>query len=127
MLRCRLPSLLIAAMLAALSPLAAAQDAAGPKTVQAKLDTSRGDAMIADYFRRETKKLSDACLTSETLDEWSYLTRMRNRLQWPEGQLMIGCRPNRAINSIQLRRRRYVLQPNVAAQRLRWVTDDKNG
>ncbi len=36
-----------------------------------KLDTSRGDAMIADYFRLETQKLQDACLTDiKDLADW---------------------------------------------------------
>lgn len=37
-----------------------------------QLDTSRGDAMIADYFRRETGKLRDACLAYiQTADDWN--------------------------------------------------------
>lgn len=37
-----------------------------------KIDTSRGDQMIADYFRAETAKISDACLREiKTLDEWN--------------------------------------------------------
>lgn len=34
--------------------------------------TMRGDRMLADYFRQETQKLSDDCLTGiETLEEWT--------------------------------------------------------
>lgn len=67
----RLPSLFLAAALAALPPLAVAQNAGESKTEKAKLDTSRGDKMIADYFRRETQKLSDACLADiQTADDW---------------------------------------------------------
>lgn len=36
-----------------------------------KLDTSRGDRMLAEYFAAETKKLQDACLADvKTLDDW---------------------------------------------------------
>jgi dienelactone hydrolase len=39
---------------------------------EAKVDTSRGDEMIADYFRAETAKISDACLREiKTLDDWN--------------------------------------------------------
>jgi dienelactone hydrolase len=39
---------------------------------EAKPDTSRGDRMIADYFRAETAKISDACLAEiKTLDDWN--------------------------------------------------------
>jgi hypothetical protein len=37
-----------------------------------KLDTSRGDQMLAEYFRGETKRLQDDCLAEiETLDDWN--------------------------------------------------------
>jgi hypothetical protein len=37
----------------------------------AKLDTSRGDKMLAEYFAAETKKLQDACLADiKSLDDW---------------------------------------------------------
>ncbi len=37
----------------------------------AKVDTSRGDKMLAEYFAAETKKLQDACLADvQTLEEW---------------------------------------------------------
>ena len=37
-----------------------------------KLDTSRGDRMIAEYFRLETGKLRDACLTDiHSADDWN--------------------------------------------------------
>ena len=37
----------------------------------AKPDTSRGDKMIAEYFRQETEKLSDNCLADiKTLEDW---------------------------------------------------------
>jgi dienelactone hydrolase len=43
------------------------QPAADPK-----LDTSRGDEMLASYFALETDKLQDACLADiETLDDWN--------------------------------------------------------
>ena len=52
------------------NPLASAQDV--DKTTKAKLDTSRGDAMIAEYFRRETQQLADACLADiQTADDWN--------------------------------------------------------
>ena len=58
--------------------LAPAQEALTPALSQrerektAKVDTSRGDAMIAEYFRAETKRISDACLAEiETLDDWN--------------------------------------------------------
>jgi len=36
-----------------------------------EIDTSRGDAMIANYFKSETAKLSDDCLADvNTLDDW---------------------------------------------------------
>jgi dienelactone hydrolase len=36
-----------------------------------KLPTERGDAMIAAYFKQETRKLSEACLSDiTTLDQW---------------------------------------------------------
>ncbi len=36
-----------------------------------KLDTTRGDKMLADYFAAETAKLRDACLADiKTLDDW---------------------------------------------------------
>lgn len=44
-----------------------AQDAKPPK-----LDTSRGDKMLAEYFQIETTKLRDACLADiSTLDDWN--------------------------------------------------------
>ena len=37
-----------------------------------KVDTSRGDQMLAEYFRAETKRISDACLAEvESLDDWN--------------------------------------------------------
>ncbi|HLQ44239.1 MAG TPA: hypothetical protein VK137_05895, partial [Planctomycetaceae bacterium] len=37
-----------------------------------KLDTSRGDRMIAEYFRLETTKLRDACLADiHSADDWN--------------------------------------------------------
>lgn len=36
------------------------------------IDTRRGDAMIAEYFRQETQKLADDCLTDiKTLEDWT--------------------------------------------------------
>lgn len=36
------------------------------------LSTERGDAMIAEYFRQETKQLADACLADvKTLEDWT--------------------------------------------------------
>lgn len=38
----------------------------------AKLDTSRGDKMIAEYFRLETQKLEEDCLADiKTLEDWT--------------------------------------------------------
>src|SRR5688500_2139487 len=58
--------------------LASAQETLTPALAQrereknSKVDTSRGDAMIAEYFRAETKRISDACLAEiETLDDWN--------------------------------------------------------
>jgi dienelactone hydrolase len=37
-----------------------------------KLDTSRGDQMVAEYFRLETEKLKTSCLAEiKTLDDWN--------------------------------------------------------
>jgi hypothetical protein len=36
---------------------------AGPVAAQPKFDTSRGDKLIDDYFRAQTKQIADACLT----------------------------------------------------------------
>ena len=37
-----------------------------------KLDTSRGDRMIAEYFRLETAKLRDACLADvNSAEDWN--------------------------------------------------------
>jgi hypothetical protein len=50
-----------------LCSIALAQAPAAP----AKLDTSRGDRMLAEYFAAETKKLQDACLADiKTLADW---------------------------------------------------------
>src|SRR5689334_13023290 len=36
-----------------------------------KVDTSRGDKMLAEYFAAETKKLQEACLADvQTLEDW---------------------------------------------------------
>ena len=65
-LRCALPILALT-----VSSVALAQNADRPKD-EPKLDTSRGDAMIADYFRRETQKLADACLADiQSADDWN--------------------------------------------------------
>ena len=61
-------------LIAAILPLAAAglsaQDAKPP--APPKLDTSRGDQMIAEYFRLETDKLKSNCLADiKTLDDWN--------------------------------------------------------
>ncbi len=46
------------------------QDAANRQATA--IDTQRGDAMIAEYFRQETKKLAVACLTDiNTLEDWT--------------------------------------------------------
>jgi dienelactone hydrolase len=67
-----------------------AQDPAKPAP---SLDTSRGDRMIAEYFRAETAKLSQACLSDiRTLADWTsrraeYLRQLREMLgldPWPE-------------------------------------------
>lgn len=59
----------------------------------ANLDTSRGDKMIADYFREETRRLSENCLADiKTLDDWTsrrdeYRRQLREMLglePWPE-------------------------------------------
>jgi dienelactone hydrolase len=48
----------------------AAQEASQPAA--AKRDTSRGDRMIAEYFRLETEKLKSGCLTEiASLEDWS--------------------------------------------------------
>ncbi len=58
-----------------------------------KLDTSRGDRMIAEYFRLETQKLQDACLTDvKDLADWKakreefrrQLLEMLGLDPWPE-------------------------------------------
>ena len=48
----------------------------------APLDTSRGDKMIATYFRAETFRLRDRCLTDvNSLDEWKkQRTELRRQL-----------------------------------------------
>jgi dienelactone hydrolase len=56
---------LFVAALALTPPLAIAQDVS-------KLDTSRGDRMLAAYFASETDTIEDACLREiETLDDWN--------------------------------------------------------
>ena len=68
--RCRLA--LAVFTLATFPTLAFAQNADEPKVEAARLDTSRGDAMIAEYFRRETQQLADACLADiHTADDWN--------------------------------------------------------
>ena len=43
----------------------------GVVRAQPKVDTSRGDAMLAAYFREETAKLADTCLSHDTkLADW---------------------------------------------------------
>ena len=50
--------------------LGLAQDA--PKPDAPKLDTSRGDKMIAEYFRLETEKLERNCLAEiQSLEDWN--------------------------------------------------------
>lgn len=57
------------------------------------IDTRRGDRLLADYFRRETQQLSDACLADvRTLDDWlarreqyrRQLLEMLGLDPWPE-------------------------------------------
>jgi len=44
---------------------------AEPRREWAELGTSRGDRMLAEYFRQETARLRDACLADvRSLDEW---------------------------------------------------------
>lgn len=60
-------SVLVTAAAALLVAFSLAQ-AQGP----AKVVTSRGDQMIAEYFRVETARISDACLSEiKTLDDWN--------------------------------------------------------
>jgi dienelactone hydrolase len=56
-------------------------------------DTSRGDRMIAEYFREETRRLADNCLADiKTLEDWTsrreeYRRQLREMLgldPWPE-------------------------------------------
>jgi dienelactone hydrolase len=45
---------------------------AAPAAEKPKLDTSRGDKMIAEYFRQETAKLAQASLADiRTVDDWT--------------------------------------------------------
>src|SRR5262245_25463553 len=63
----RVLALAVLAILA-ISHIAAAQQ---PPAATARLDTSRGDKMLAEYFAAETKKLQDNCLADiKTLDDW---------------------------------------------------------
>ena len=57
------------------------------------VDTSRGDALIAEYFEHETERLTEACLDDiETLDDWTQrrdeyrrqLAEMLGLDPWPE-------------------------------------------
>src|SRR5207249_2004071 len=42
-----------------------------PAVAPQKIDTSRGDKMLAEYFASETAKLRDNCLAEiKTLDDW---------------------------------------------------------
>src|SRR5689334_18666364 len=75
-----------------LGALAARAAQPGPATPQA-IDTSRGDAMIAAYFKEETARLSQRCLSDiKTLDDWTarrneYRRQLREMLglhPWPE-------------------------------------------
>lgn len=70
----------------------AAATAADPKKPSGP-DTSRGDKMLADYFRHETKRLADRCLTDvKSLEDWEkqrevYRQQLREMLglePWPE-------------------------------------------
>jgi dienelactone hydrolase len=66
-------NVLVAALLspALLCFPALAQEPAKPADT-AKVDTSRGDAMLASYFALETEKLRRNCLAEiETLDDWN--------------------------------------------------------
>lgn len=62
------PSTFVICLLPLLFPIAAPLLADEP----ANFDTARGDAMIAEYFRRETSRLSAACLAEiKTLEDWT--------------------------------------------------------
>ena len=62
-------NLLPAVLLVLIGGWAAAQDAA---TAPAKVDTSRGDRMLAAYFAAETAQIQKNCLAEiKTLDDWN--------------------------------------------------------
>ncbi|MCI0360337.1 MAG: prolyl oligopeptidase family serine peptidase [Planctomycetaceae bacterium] len=64
-------TLLVLLSPALLALAAIGQEPAKPADVP-KLDTSRGDAMIAEYFRRETERIQKTCLAEiKTLDDWN--------------------------------------------------------
>ncbi len=67
--------------------------AAGTAALAAEPDTRRGDKMLADYFRHETRLLADRCLTDiKDLADWEqrregYRQQLREMLglePWPE-------------------------------------------
>src|SRR5262245_11436684 len=61
-----------AALLALPSPALLAQDAAKRPAEPPKLDTSRGDRMLAEYFERETARIKLATLADvQKLDDWT--------------------------------------------------------
>ncbi len=61
---------LAALLVLSLAPWCAAQNPSQPPA--AKLDTSRGDKLLAEYFVAETALLRDACLAEvKTLDDWN--------------------------------------------------------
>ncbi len=64
--------------------------AAAPPAEKTTPDTSRGDAMIAQYFQSETAQLADRCLADiNTLEDWTS-RRMQYRQQLFE---MLGLKP----------------------------------
>ncbi|MEQ8786035.1 MAG: acetylxylan esterase [Pirellulaceae bacterium] len=69
-IRTPLPCTVLLLLLTSL-PLAA-QEKNDKNDKNEKLDTSRGDKMIAEYFAAETAKLQEACLADvETLEDWT--------------------------------------------------------
>lgn len=88
-MRTRLRAVLAGLIVLVVASAVLAQESAKP----APIDTGRGDRMIADYFRADTARLSEACLADvRTLEDWTgrrdeYRRQLREMLgldPWPE-------------------------------------------
>lgn len=82
---------------------------------QVNLDTSRGDAMIAEYFKLETRRLADADMKDiHTLQEWK-AHREEHRLQLMD---MLGLNPQPAKTNLKPVITGVLEQPNFTVEKL---------